>query len=298
MSWLDKTVLRMREEYVRLTGLSLSVPTDEQIAQREANARAGGYNPRKPTVALVFEVEPLSYRIEGGKIGNRRLIYVDISRGLEQADLEKVRAFGLNGLADDLLVRQNPQNSPEEQGDTNARFLRHFTVAGGDLSVDPAGQPITNDIGTVFKCLEGSASFPARVQGSDGRWRNSGRYNRFARYLVEKAPDYVAPENPRVVEVTSRDEDGHEAAAPAAANGSTGGINWKDVAARAGLVGQAAASFATPAQQLGFISNAVALAPELLTDASNNAAMEGKLLDFLAERGAIAISDGVVIGVE
>lgn len=285
---------------MRLTNVSLSVPTNEQLEARKARALQAGRRVQPAVAALVFELEPLTYKLVGGKIGNKRLIYVDITRPLEPAQLDAMRSLGFKGIGQDMLISQNPKLSPDEQRQPSARFLRHLSLGGVNLSVNDSGQPVSSDIGAVVEVLEGQDSFPRRVQNASGRWVDGGTpWQSYQRYIIGKVPaDWVAPAEPRIVEVQNRDDDEGEAVSAVAGTGNLD-VLMREAFASSGVIGQNVKNYDSVSTQLAFISGAVSSAPMLLTDGPSSAAAEGKLWTWAAENGYIGVSeDGTITAKE
>lgn len=298
---LEMASIRMREEAMRLLSVSLSVPTDEQIAARKARAEQAGRRVMPTVAALVFELEPLTYTVVGSKLGNKRLIYVDITRPLSDEQLEAVRSRGFNGIGQDMLVAQNPNVEPKDQRNPTARFLRHLTLGGVNLTVNDAGQPASTDIGSVVRVLEGSDSFPKRVRNEQGRWVDSGFWNGYQRYIIGKvAADWVAPAEAdrRVIEVQARDDEEGEAASSVAGNANLDGL-MREAFAASGAIGRNVGEFGDPGTQLAFLSGAVGVAPMLLTDGPSSAAADGDLWGWAQRNGYVGVaSDGTITAKE
>src|SRR5690349_2138329 len=83
---------KARIEYLKLVGVSITTPTDEQIAA--GKERSENYKPRG---SFKIDWEPMSYRKEGGKYGNLETDYLPFTFGLDAEELAQVRQFGWRG---------------------------------------------------------------------------------------------------------------------------------------------------------------------------------------------------------
>lgn len=305
-------VRKPRKEYVRLIGVSLWVPTDEQIEKAAATAKKNGRNPRKPALSLRVECEPLSYKFvdEGGvaRPEQRVFKYLEMTYGLSDEDLEGARANGLHGINPNRIITARQGGGPEVEENQFPRWLKYLNAAGFDLDVDDAGQPTTNAAGLVFEVTEGEDTFPgSRLDPRTNRWVKTDALGkpitftvRNLMYFLAAAPDYVQdPESVRTITVRNRDEEGDEAAVSSMGVGVDNVGALKTAALASGLVGRNVAEFKTARQQLAFCDASISVAPVLVTDEVNDAASSGNLITFLTERGAIAVADdGTIMGVE
>ena len=217
-------IRRPRTEYVRLTNLSLWVPTDEQLEKSDHALMAQGRTKPegqthvlKPKVSLRVECEPLSYKLVGGKLGNVTLKYLDMTYGLDDEDFAAAREHGLAGIPANRFITASESRGPDEQDQPFSRWLSYLLRTGYEMYPDADGKEPTSDaIGKVFKAIEGEDSFPrSKRDNRTGRWVPDGKFTlRNLQYLVEAAPDYVQdPATVREIQVRSRDEESDEAAA-------------------------------------------------------------------------------------
>lgn len=305
-------IRKPRNEYVRLIGTSLWVPTDEQLEKAANTARQNGRNPRKPTLSLRVECEPLSYKFvdENGVAQPEQRVfkYYPMTYGLTDEDLAGAREHGLNGINPNRIITAGQGGGPEAEKDVFPRWLKYLNAAGFDLDVDEAGQPVTNAAGKVFRVTEGEDVFPgSRQDPKTGKWVNTDALGkpitftlRNIMYLVEADANYVQdPESVRVITVRQRDEESDAAAASSISSGVDTVGALRTAAIASGLVGKNIKEVSTARQQLAFCDGSIAVAPIFVTDEVNAAAAGGKLIDYLLSKDAIGVAeDGTITGVE
>jgi hypothetical protein len=289
-----------RKEYLRLTGLSISTPTDEQIAA--AKVKNEKYKPRG---SFKIEWEPMSYRLEGGKYGNTEADFLAFTFGLTDEELQVVREQGWRGagaINKRLSIPANVSQAKEEW----TRFMVYARNAGLDMGFDEQGNLTSKDVGAVFEVEAGIVALPTRIQDpATGKWRDSNpdkgeaSYNRYMRLPVRKATDYVQPEDIPVKFITNTDDD-TPAAEAATTTGSTvsGGVSAEQLASalvEAGIIGSPVADFATATAQVNAVNKAGGRAPVLFADEVQKAAQAGGLIDYAAAKGAVTVVDGSIV---
>jgi len=298
-----------REDFLRLKGIELSVPTDEQLAKMRTD------NPDIPAhVQMVVTWEPLSYRIEGGKYGNQEADYIRMSKGdglskldnLTEAEaLANIRSGGYPAVPGSALIklaRGLEKKDPTKMTRPYERFMVAAARLGIHLDIDvdgtKTGKPgalYTNDAGKVFKCTAGFEEFPTPGENAQGRffWDWDETTSRFMRLPIARADDYVQPEDIPVRIIEAR-EDG-TVTTPAAVSGGAA-VDTTDALRNAisvmGIVG-------SPVEDVKETVRATALrniskAPVLGTADVMAALTGGTFLEFVEGKGVITTAGGVV----
>ena len=306
MNNLDNlTAVRPKDEYARLLGLELAVPTDEQLEKARATSRArGNSNPPAPRASLRITWEPLSYEMRGHN-GNVVTDYIDVSFGLEPDDLARIRTNGWLGIPDRKLIRVDEKTTAAGQTREWPRYrLQTRDILHIDIDVDGSvtgkvGQPFSKDIGRVFHITEGYDSFPRNVQNPATKMWSVDKDNprsSFMRYPVEAADDYVAPaEVPVRIPRNASTEAG---AVETTTNVNTLTTNSLRAAVEAsGMIGMEASKLTGAMRQISFLASHMEDDDTTLvfgTGELNEAANGGELLTYLETKGALSIADGVI----
>lgn len=301
-------VRRPRTEYGILRSISLWVPTDEQIEKANRTAAEKG-RVYKPAISLRIEVEPLSYRFDGGTLGNISLKYLPLTYGLTTEDIQAARENGIHGVPPNRIITASLRGGPETEKNVFPRWLKYVQAAGFDIDLDDAGIPvIAGAIGTTFRMQEGEDVFPSsRFNDRTNKWDDfdaDGKPYTFAmsnvQYLLAVAKDYVQnPDTVRVIAIRSRDENAEEAAVSSMTSGLDMTAKLREGARASGLVGRKASEFTEPRDALAFCEGAIGEAPILLDDRVVDAAVDGKFIEFLVAQNAVVVGDdGTIIGKE
>lgn len=303
-------VRRPRTEYGILRSVSLWVPTDEQIEKGKRNAAEKGYT-FKTTLSIRTEVEPLSYRFDGGTLGNISLKYLPVTYALDDDDLAGAREGGLAGVTPSRIITASLRGGPLDEKNEFPRWLKYLNAAGYDLDLDDAGQPvIPGAVGRTFRMQEGEDVFPsAKRNPKTGKWDErdaEGKPYTFTKsnlqYLIEDVTDsYVQdPDKVRVIAVRARDENTEEAAVSAMSGaGLDVSAALRQAVLASGLVGRNANEFKTARAALSFCEGAIGVAPILVGDDVNEAAASGNFIEYLTAQGAIVVGDdGSIMGKE
>ena len=306
MSNLDDLILiKPKEEFLRFTGVSLDVPTDEQIAKSVATLAKSGRNPIPPQATLRLTWEPLSYEMRGNN-GNVVTDYIQVSFGLETDDLARVRANGWLGIPDRRLIRVNDKVDARGQDREWPRYrLTTKDVLHIDIDIDGSvtgkvGQPYSTDVGHVFKVTEGMDMFPRNVQNPVTKhWRVDETNPRriFMRYPIEKADDYVAPAEVPIRIPRSQSTEAGAVLSDAVATGLTSDA-LRAAAIASGLVGTKATDLSGVSKQVGFLAAHMEDSDETLvfgTADINEAANNAELVEFLVKKGAVTVDDNGVL---
>lgn len=301
-------IRRPRKEYVRIKSFSLWIPTDEQM-EKATRTMAEKGRTYKPTISLRVEAEPLSYRLEGGKLGNITLKYLPITWPITVEDIAKARVegVGLHAIEANRFITASAKGGPETEENLFPRWLKHLFAAGFDFSIGDDGVPTSDVIGKVVEVQEGEDSFPgSRFDRKQNKWvkyDEAGKPIEFTQrnlqYIVAAAPDYVQdPETVRVIHVQSRDDDdaGEAVSSMAGVDNATA---LREAVRASGMVGMNIRDFNTSRKALQFCEANISVAPIFVTDAVSAACTDGKFVDYLvAANAAIVTDDGTIVGVE
>ena len=286
---------------LRLLGITVTVPTDEQIAK--ARAKAGDDLPIR--ARLEFELEPLTYRLDGGQYTTERG-YVDITKskmGLTQQEIEDVRTRGILGVpAQKMLdMRVDTKRPVEKYNLPIQRFMWYAKKAGVSLLVSgtdkevPAtvslGQVWSSAVGKVIVVKYGRDEFPSNNDGDT--------YGRWLYYFIALDPDFVAlPENEREVRIIKprdTEESAGEAVTATTSSGPTTEV-LRAAALTAGIVGRNTADIGDENRQISLVNRAINNGapvfghPEVLA-----AAESGTLVAYLVDKGAVSVdADGTI----
>ena len=296
-----------REDFLRLKGVELSVPTDEQLAKMRAD------NPDIPAhIQMVVTWEPLSYRIEGGKYGNQEADYIRMSKGdglsklesvSEQEALANIRAGGYPAVPSAALIklaRGLEKKDPAKMTRPYERFMVAAAKLGIHLDIDldgsKTGKPgslYSNDVGKVFKCTAGFEEFPTPGENEKGqfRWNWDETTSRFMRIPVARADDYVQPEEVPVRVIESSD-DGEKVQAAAAAQTVDTSDALRNAISVMGLVGTDVESAKSTAK--GVALRSISKAPVLGSAEVMAALNAGTFIEYAEGKGVITTAGGVI----
>ena len=302
----DLTVLRPKEEFLRLVSVALDVPTDEQIEKTAATLRAkGNTNTIAPRASLRITWEPLSYNMRGVN-GNLVTDYIDVSFGLDPEHLANIRANGWLGIPDNKLVRVDEKLDARGQTREWPRYrLQTKDILPLDIDVDGSitgkvGQPYSTAVGHVFRCSEGSDTFARNVQDSvTKQWKvdTTNPRRSYMRYPLEMDDSYVAPADvPVRIPRSASTEAGAVFTATVAAGLTSDSLRAAVLAS--GLVGKNATELSGANRQISFVASHMEDSEETLvfgTAEVNEAANEGELIDFLVKKGAVTVDDSGVL---
>jgi hypothetical protein len=286
-----------REDYARLAGVELSVPTDEQIARMRED------NPSIPVhVSLKITWVPLSYRImRGSEVQEEETDYIRITKGsglsgddgpgseFESQTVENVRQVGWAAIPAAALISVPKGKNTKRPFE---RWMKRAQEAGVHLDIDPSsGQLVSNDLGQVFKLTAGMDTFPTwdPDKGQRGGWTNPDNgengIDRYMRYPVTKAPAYVAPEADQLP-VVHREPRAQEAATTA--GGASGPSNDMLAAVVEGLeLADMGLEVLNSSKMVGITSKAIAQFPVLASGEVAQAVADNRFGDYLAERGLL-----------
>ena len=306
MSVLDElTTLRPKEEYLRLKGVELVVPTEDQLDKARATSLKNGTNLPPPKASVKLTWEPLSYNIRGSK-GNSVDQYIEVSFSLEPEDLARVRTNGWLGIPDNRIVRVDDKVDALSQEREWPRFrLLTKDIMHLDIDIDGSitgkvGQPYSTSVGHVFKCTEGSDAFPRNVLNPVTKvWsRDVGNpRRRYMRYPIELDDSYVAPADVPIRIPRDTSSEAGAVLSNAVATGITSDVLRKAVVA-SGMVGMKATDFASATKQISFVATHMEDSDETLvfgTGEVSEAANEGELVGYLKSKGAVEVTDEGVL---
>lgn len=308
MSNLDDLIaLKPKEEYLRLVSVELGVPTDEQIEKTAATLRAkGSTNTIAPRASLRITWEPLSYNMRGVN-GNLVTDYIDVSFGLDPEHLANIRTNGWLGIPDNKLVRVDEK--VDARGQTR-EWPRYRLLTRGVLPLDidtdgsitgKVGQPFSTAVGHVFRCTEGSESFPRNVQDTLTKKWNVDTANprkSFMRIPVEMDDSYVAPADVPIRIPRSQSIEAGAVVTDAVAAGLTADSLRAAVVA-SGMIGMKATDLSSASRQISFVATHMEDSEETLvfgTGEVSEAANEAELIAYLQRKGAVTVNDeGVLV---
>ena len=288
-------------EYMKFVGVSISVPTDEQIAARRVESEK-----YKPKGAFKVEWEPMSYTIQGGKYGNTVAKYLDFTFPLDDDEqINQVREFGWRG-AGNINKRMSIPASLAQCKDPWTRFMVMAQKAGLDLTIGENGSITSKDVGTVFEVEDGVVVLPTRIQDpGTGKWRDSNpdkgerAWTPFMILPVKKVTDYVQPDDVPVRFIGSSD-DSEPTTAATTTGGTTSGVSPEQLAsafAEAGLIGASTSDFPTAASQINVTNKFGSRAPVLFAKEVQDAAASGSLFVYAMAKGAINIDGETIVKV-
>lgn len=294
-----------KKDTYKLVGVSLNVPTAEQIAKmREKNPEYTGI-----PVSLLVEWEPMTYRIEGGTHGNKESDYVRLTKGagVTEDAVAGIRAGGYPAIPSSAMYKTPA--APEKKDPSKQQFpIQRFLVAaarvGLNLSIDNDGSKtgtpgaiFTTDAGQLFECTSGYEDFPTWAEDSTGRvkpdWENPSQ--RYMRLPIARVKDFVAPEVMPVRHIEARDEGGEAggAATSAVSSGATDIVALlKAAVTKIGIVGQTPTEVNEKAMNL--VARNLGTNPVLGTTEVANAARNKQLVEFLVGKGVVDVSSGTV----
>lgn len=313
-SLYDASEQQAKREVERLKSITLSVPTDEDIARIRAEDDS-----RPIHIALEVVTEPLSYRIEGGRYGNENHDFIRITKGLGLGGVEgvdetelliRVRELGWNAIPTSIMVKiPKGTKSPEQCTYQFQRWMLNARKAKVGIEIDEStGEVSTASAGTAFEMLSGSDSFPLWLrQDNDegievkgfGRWSKPARgepaTDRFMRYFDVAATDYVIPENVPV-QVREVPTEGVAASAVASPTGvaTVDPAMLKTAAEVLGLDGTKFADL-SKSNMLAKTVQATREAPILGTAEVQQAVRDKKFGEYLVDHGVISDVDGKVV---
>lgn len=287
---------KARKEYLRLTGVSVDVTSEEMLTQwRDKRPDA------KAVAQMIVTWEPMSYRKEGGKYGNIETDYIKmtVGDGLTDEEAESVRHAFWRGIPTDKRM-----SIPKNLSDARRlweRWMIKARQAGLRLEIGEDGNFTSPDVGTVFEVEAGFDTFPQwdANKGKRGGWTDPSKGETassiYARYPVAKASDYVVPDDVPVRFVSSDDDTGPAVTATA---GVSGGVTAAQLAAaftEAGIAGMKATDLEKAATQVDIINRNGKVAPILFLPEIQAEAQNGTLLAYAETKGAIVIDDDGVI---
>lgn len=302
-------IRRPRTEFGKVKAFSLWVPTDEQIEKAERTAAEKGRT-FTPSISLRVEVEPYSYRIEGSKLGNVTLKYLDITYGLDKDVIVAARepGVGLHAVPANRFITAGASGGPDKEDRLFPRWLKHLFAAGFDFSIGEDGVPTSDVIGKVVELQEGEDTFPgSRFDRKTQQWTKydeAGKpieyTQRNLQYIVKDASSYVQdPDTVRVIVVRSRDDEEGGESVSSMTGGLDNGSALREAVRATGMVGMNVRDFNTSRKALAFCEANIGVAPILVTDEVSAACTEGKFVDFLVSaKAAIVTDDGVIVGIE
>lgn len=306
MSVLDElTALRPKEEYLRLKGVELVVPTEDQLDKARATSLKNGTNLPAPRASIKLTWEPLSYNMRGVN-GNTVDQYIAVSFGLEPEDLARVRTNGWLGIPDRKLIRVDEKVDALTQDREWPRFrLLTKDIMHLDIDVDGSitgkvGQPYSTSVGHVFKCTEGSDAFARNEQNPiTKQWSKNFKDPRkaYMRYPIELDNSYVAPADVPIRIPRDTSSEAGAVLTEAMATGITSDVLRKAVVA-SGMVGMKATDFASATKQISFVATHMEDSDETLvfgTGEVSEAANEGELVGYLKSKGAVEVTDEGVL---
>lgn len=251
----------------------------EQLAPKDDDTR----------VTLAVTWEPVSYRIEGAE--NVEIVRLPLTFRLSDEQIAAYTEQGIMGLPHGGRENRIAVDSRSKDGKERfpfERWRRAFKAAGFPVVVR-GGQTTTDGIGHIFECETYMDSFPAG---------NNEEYTKYMVYPRKTADDYVAPEELPVRIREARVFEGGEAVS-AVSNGSTpagpSASQLGDALVAAGIIGKPITAFADVTSQITACVSAMTVAPILGTAEVQSAAQQGKLIDYVVEKGAATVDNGVLV---
>lgn len=296
-----------RKEVLQLKDIKVAIATDEQIAKGRLK------NPDfRPQAQMIVTWEPRSYELAGGKYGNSRTEYFQITgygKGLSDEEIAEVRAHGWRG-AGNTGKRFTIPNTLGECKEAWQLFMYHAKQVGLRVDVGADGNLTSPDIGADFEVGAGYVALPKRIETSpgSGKYRDSNPakgeagYNVYMRLPLQKVTDYVMPDPRPVIYVTNGDDDTVQAEAATTTAGGTGSNVTAELLAaafvEAGIIGSSAADYDGMAKQVNVTNKFVGRAPVLASGEVQAAAQAGELLTYAVAKGAITVADdGTIVKV-
>lgn len=304
MSILDDVIaIRPKEEILRLKGVELSVPTEEQLAKARETASRNGTTVPAPRARLHLTWEPMSYEYKGPN-GNVAHDFIDVSFGIDFEDLDKVRNSGWLGIPDTKLIRINEKLGAEAQAREWARWrlktkdILHLDIDSNGAITSKVGQPFSRAVGRVFRVQEGMDTFPRNIQ-VNGEWKTADTpRSAFMRYPVEDVTDtYVRPETVPIRLPRTTATEASTDAGPAVST-TVGNDSIRRALVDSGFIGSNAIDFSTMSKQVNFLARHMEDTDATLvlgTAALNKAASDGELIDYLVKQGVVTVDDNGVI---
>lgn len=309
MDLQSATERAIQEDVFRLAGVSLWIPTDEQIAKSRQN-----YPDLPVQVSLRVEWEPMTYHKrfndDPNPVNEVDFIQLTKGRGLsagdEAATLAFVRESGFLGIP--AAVRQAaPRKGANLEKQTNpyARFMAGAALAGIVLSVDEDGSVTgqtggiySKQVGGIYSCRAGAEAFPGVIQkadGSFGGWDWDNTRDKWMRVPVKQANDFVQPD-----EIPERhyviNNEGGQGTAVTSGSSQVAALTAEDILAavrQLGIDNQPVG--VVNASAIGIVASKTALAPAVLGSGEFvTAASGGSFVDYLATKGAVSVESGVV----
>lgn len=297
----DDAKRQNRKEVLKLVSLGIQIATDEQIAKGRLTRPEFA-----PNATMVVTWEPMSYRLEGGKYGNTRTEYLQITygKGLNPEEIQMVRDHGWRG-AGSTGKRMTIPKTLAEAKDVWPYFMVAARDAGLEISITDDGQLASPQIGQCFEVEAGTITLPRRIQDENtGKWRDSNpakgeaAYTPYVRIPTQILKDYVQPENVPVILITSGDDD-TATVAPTTTTAAAGSNVTPELLANAcieaGIIGAEAAAYEGMAAQVNVTNKYVSRAPVFATKEVQDAANGGTLIDYLVSKGAVSVTDGVIV---
>lgn len=254
----------------------------EQLAPKDEDTR----------VTLAIGWEPVSYRIEGAE--NLETVRLPLTFRLSDEQIAAYLSEGIAGLPHGGRENRIAVDSRSKDGKERfpfERWRRAFKAAGFPIVVRN-GVTTTDGIGHIFECETYMDEFPAG---------NDETYTKYMIYPRKLADDFVAPaELPvKVREARVFDEASSGEAVSAVTNGAKpagpSASQLADACVTAGIIGKPVTEFSDSAKQIMACVNAMTTAPILGIAEVQSAAQQGRLVEYLVEKGAAQVEEGVLV---
>ena len=295
-----ETEQTFRRRHFRIQSMVLDPPDDQAIAR----IRAKGYStfPINMTVML----EPLDYRIEGGKLGNVEAQFLTITKGggVTEEQIKLIRDAGfpavpkakLIGLPRATKVKAAGVDGLDGYKRPYERFMARCLLAGVSVQIDDDGKFVTPQVGKIVAADVGMDTFPGwdeNARQGRGGWSMEMEFakDRYMIYFVEVLSEFTPPEE---LEVVTRQSFNDESATGTAATTTAvaEGPSTEQLVAAADTAG-----FYGKSEGDDFVGAAALAedeAPILLHNEVQVALAEGTIVDYLVGKGAAIVVDGVV----
>lgn len=297
--FFEATKPAARTEVLRVVGSEIHVPTVEERAVYEDPTYIAAY--------LHIHLEPVSYRIEGGKFGNRERERFRITKGsLSEEEAERIRQIGWLGIPEN----KRAVNSGKKATYDFEAFRRALQETGNLIGMyidDSTGNIEVAAKGKMFMFETKVVEMPVwnATGGSRGRgaWDFDNARDLYMRIPTAPADDYTPPPYDQLPVRFIEASEGVPAGSAVLGSGNTTGLDpaalvlLKDAVAAAGIIGKSVGDVATVDQQVTLTDKVSIAHPIFGSEVVASAASQGKLIEFLQNSGVVRVENDQIVGV-
>lgn len=296
MSLTDQLTRAPREDVFELASVQLWIPTDEQLAKSRAR-----FENAKAHAQLRVAWKPKTYqKFIGDDEVTEEVDYFRMTKGdgIPEGLLESIREAGYTAIPNGILLTlpASKKADPDKQTSEFQRFMLSAAKAGIVIDIDDNGQFFSPQVGKLYRCRDGAEEFPKpNIENNQFKgWDWDDPRLSFMRVPIAEVTDFEQPAElaQRRYERKETAEAG-EATTTTSAPAELGSADITAAFASIGIGGKPVAVVNASAVSL-VVSNVAKFPAVFGAKEVQAAAQSGKLVDYLVERGAATVIDGVV----